>query len=163
MDEERVFEKALGLKIQFESLERCNAEIVRLRAEQSRYYSLCSGLYEDLKEKIITQEEYERLYGEFKRRAAELEEAQKKQEFMIKEMVKNSVISAGRLSAMRECCELKEVDRRTLCSMVREISVFENRRIEIEFYYTDKYRVLTEENKNIGDRKAKQSRAERSA
>lgn len=163
MDEERVFEKALGLKIQFESLERCNAEIVRLRAEQSKYYSLCSGLYEDLKEKIITQEEYERLYGEFKRRAAELEEAQKKQEFMIKEMVKNSVISAGRLSAMRECCELKEVDRRTLCSMVREISVFENRRIEIEFYYTDKYRVLTEENKNIGDRKAKQSRAERSA
>ena len=64
---------------------------------------------------------------------------------------------------MRECCELKEVDRRTLCSMVREISVYENRRIEIEFYYTDKYRVLTEENKNIGDRKEKQSRAERSA
>lgn len=149
MVEKQVFEKALGLKIQFESLENCNAEIERLRAEQSRYYSLCSGLYEDLKEEIITREEYERLYGEFKRRAAELEEAQKKQELMIKEMFKNGVISAGRLSTMRECCELKEVDRRTLCSMVRKINVFENRRIEIEFYYTDKYRDLTEENKNI--------------
>lgn len=149
MDEKQLFEKALGMRMEFESLEHCNAEIERLRAEQSRYYSLCSGLYEDLKEEIITQEEYERLYGEFKRRAAELEEAQKKQELMIKEMFKNGVVSAGRLSAMRECCELKQVDRRTLCSMVRKINVFENRRIEIEFYYTDKYRDLTEENKNI--------------
>lgn len=154
MDEKQIFEKALGMKIKFEALEHCNAEIERLKAEQSRYCSLCSGLYEDLKEEIITQEEYERLYGEFKRRAAELEEAQKKQELMIKEMFKNGVISAGRLCSMRECCELKEVDRRTLCSMVRKINVFENRRIEIEFYYTDKYRVLTQENKNIGDGKA---------
>ena len=51
----------------------------------------------------------------------------------------------------------------TLCSMVKKISVYENHRIEIEFYYTDQYRIMREVNKRIKDEQKKNCVAERSA
>ena len=140
-----------------------DTEIARLKEEEDKYYSLCSGLYEDLKEGIITKSEFERLHSEFKRKAGEFEEAQKKQELMLKELFKNGAISAARLKTMQDCAELREIDRYTLCSMVKKISVYENHRIEIEFYYTDQYRIMREVNKRIKDEQKKNCLAERSA
>lgn len=151
LEEKRVFEKSLELETNFESIVRYDTEIARLKQEQDKYYSLCSGLYEDLRREIITKEEFERLHSEFKRKASEFEEAQKKQETMIKELFKNGVISAGRLKTMQDCSELKEIDRHTLCSMVKEIVVYENQRIEIVFYYTNQYRIMSEANKKMRD------------
>ena len=161
--EKQMFEKAMEMETNFESIVHYDTEIARLKEEQDKYYSLCSGLYEDLKEGIITKEEFERLHGEFKRKAAEFEDAQKKQEVMIKELFKNGVLSAGRLKTMQDCSELKEIDRYTLCSMVKQISVFENHRIEIEFYYTDQYRIMREINKRMMGEKLKKRPEERSA
>ena len=163
LQEKQMFEKALEMETNFESIVHYDTEIARLKEEQDKYYSLCSGLYEDLKEGVITKEEFERLHGEFKRKAGEFEEAQKKQELMIKELFKNGVISPERLKTMQDCSELKEMDRHTLCSMVKEILVFENHRIEMEFYYTDQYRIMREVNRRLADDKKKIRLAERSA
>lgn len=149
LEEKWVCEKALEFETNFESIVRYDTETARLKQEQDKYYYLCSGLYEDLNRKIITKEEFERLHNKFKRKVSEFEEAQKKQETMIKELFKNGVISAGRLKLMQDCSELKEIDRHTLCSMVKEIIVYENRRIEIVFYYTDQYRIMSETNKKM--------------
>lgn len=143
LEEKSVSDKSLELETNFESIVRYDTEIARLKQEQDKYYSLCSGLYEDLKCGIISKEEFERLHCEFKRKAAEFEESQKRQEVMIKELFKNGVISAGRLKTMQNCAELKEIDRHTLCSMVKEILVYENQRIEIVFYYMDQYRIMS--------------------
>lgn len=151
LEEKRVFEKSLELETNFESIVRYDTEIARLKQEQDKYYSLCSGLYEDLRQGVITKDEFERLHSEFKRKASEFEEAQKKQETMIKELFKNGVISAGRLKTMQDCSELKEIDRHTLCSMVKKIIVYENQRIEIVFYYTNQYRIMNEVNRKMRD------------
>ena len=163
LEEKRVLEKSLELETNFESIVRYDTEIARLKQEQDKYYSLCSGLYEDLRREIITKEEFERLHSEFKRKASEFEEAQKKQETMIKELFKNGVISAGRLKTMQDCSELKEIDRHTLCSMVKEIIVYENQRIEIVFYYTNQYRIMGEANKKMRDNGKIEYLSERSA
>lgn len=163
LEEKNVFEKSQKLEANFESIVRYDTEIARLKQEQDKYYALCSGLYEDLRRKIITKEEFERLHSEFKRKAAEFEDAQKKQETMIKELFKNGVISAGRLKTMQECAELKEIDRHTLCSMVKEILIYEDQRIEIVFYYTDQYRIMREVNKRMKDSRKIKQRSERSA
>ena len=149
LEEKQMFEKALKMETNFESIVRYDTEIARLKGEQDKYYSLCSGLYEDLRQGVITKEEFERLHGDFKRKAEGFEEAQKKQEAMIKELFKKGVISAARLKAMQESSELKEVDRHTLCSMVKTITVFEDKRLEIEFYYRNQYRIMQEVNKRI--------------
>ena len=163
LEEKQMFEKALEMETNFESIVRYDTEIARLKGEQDKYYSLCSGLYEDLQQGIITKEEFERLHGDFKRKASEFEEAQKKQEGMIKELFKNGVISAARLKTMQESSELKEIDRHTLCSMVKAITVFENKRLEVEFYYMNQYRIMQEVNKKAKEHKTNKRPEERSA
>lgn len=119
---------------------RRDGDLARLKREQERYDMLCSCLHEDVKQGVITEEEGKRLYDEFRRRSAEMEEAQKKQEEMIKTQRKNCAISAARLQHLQERMEISAPDRYTLCSMVKRISVFENRRLEIEFAYVNPYR-----------------------
>lgn len=154
LEEKRIFEKALEFETNFDAIVRYDAEIARLKQEQDKYYALCDGLHEDLRKEVITKEEFQRLYGEFQRKASEFEEAQKKQELLIKELFKKGVVSAGRLKIMQECAELREIDRHTLCSMVQKILVYENQRIEIVFYYMDHYRVMSEVNKRMTDSRA---------
>ncbi len=156
LEEKQVFEMSMELEANFNEIVRYDTEIARLKKEQDKYYSLCSGLNEDLRQGVISKEEFERLHREFKKKAAEFEEAQKKQELMIQEMFKKGVLAAGRLKTMQDCAELKEVDRHTLCSMVKEILVFENHRIEVTFYYQDHYRVMSEVNGRMNDQRRKQ-------
>ena len=139
LEEGRMYERTLGLRTNFRPIVCCDNELARLKQEQAKYDSLCMGLHEALGGEIITKEEYERLYSEFRCKAAELCQAQKKQEAMLKELKGNSVIADRRLRLFKGCKELREIDRHTLCCMVKEINVFENKRLEIEFYYRDKY------------------------
>ena len=142
LEEKTLFDRAKEKEEGSPAISAYDKEISRLKEEQDRYYSLCSGLYEDLRAGVITKEEFERLHGSFKGKAAQLEEAQKKQESLIKEMFKKGVLSAGRLKAFRDCVELKELDRHTLGSLVKRIYVYEGRRIKIEYYFMDQYRVM---------------------
>ena len=75
---------------------------------------------------------------------------------MIKEVFRNGVISAARLKMMQSCSELKEIDRSTLCSMVKKVSVLENRRLEIEFYYRNQYHIMQEANQRLQELREKQ-------
>lgn len=163
LKEKQLFERSVQFETNFESVSRYDKEIDRLKREQDKYYKLCSGLYEDLSSGIITKEEFERLHGGFGQKARELEEAMKKQEQLIKEMFKKRVLSAGRLKTFQDCVELKEIDRRSLCSMVKRIEVYENRQIEIEFYFSDIYLVMTAVNQKIRMDKSKLRAVERSA
>lgn len=163
LEESCIFEKYREMEINFQAIAHYDTEIARLKQEQDKYDLLCSGLYEDLKQEIITKDEFERLHSEFKRKASEFEAAQKKQETMLKALFKNGVLSASRLKMMQDCSELIEIDRHILCSMVKSITVFENQRIEIEFYYTDQYRVMSEANKKNRNENMKSCPTERSA
>lgn len=151
LEEKRLSEKAGEFEVNFEAIVHCETETARLKREQEKYDTLCAGLSEDLREEIITKEEFVRLHGAFQRKAAELKVARKKQEAMTKELFQSGVIAVGRLKTMQECPELKEIDRHTLCSMVKEIMIYEEQRIEVVFYYTDKYRIMSKANKSRKD------------
>ena len=142
LEEKTLFDRAKEKEEGSPAISAYDKEISRLKEEQDRYYSLCSGLYEDLRAGVITKEEFERLHGSFKGKAAQFEEAQKKQESLVKEMFKKGVLSAGRLKAFQDCVELKELDRHTLGSLVKRIYVYEGRRIKLEYYFMDQYRVM---------------------
>lgn len=163
LEEKVLFEKAQQMETNFDAVVRYDTELKRLKGEQDKYYGLCSGLYEDLKKEIITKEEFERLHGEFRRKAAELEEAQKKQETAIRELFYQGMISAGRLQAMQDCAELKEIDRQTLCRLIKQISVLENHRIEVTFYFADQFRIMREVNQRVEEAGDNTKTEERSA
>lgn len=163
LEEKKNFEKYLDTEINFEMIAKFNSEIIRLKQEQEKYDSLCSGLYEDLKAGIVTEEEFERLKKEFGRKAAASAEARAKQEAVIKGLLTKSIISTERLKTMENCIGITELDRHTLCSMVKRIRIYENRRIEIEFYFMDHYRIMSEANRVRKDKQEKMHHAERSA
>lgn len=142
LEENELFQKVKEAETNFEAIVHYDKEIARLKEEQNKYYSLCSGLYDDLRKEVITKDEFERLHSEFKRKGQELEEALSRQEKLIKDMFKRGVLSAGRLKTFQDSVELKEIDRKTMRSLVQKIKVFENKRIEIEFYFKDEYLIL---------------------
>ncbi len=151
LEQKRLLEQAGGLEANFEAASSCSRELLRLKAEQDKYYSLCSGLYEDLQKGILTKEEFERMHREFERKAKESAAAQEKQHQLIKEMFRSGVLSAGRLKMFRECMELTEIDRHTLASLVKRVHVYESKRIEIEFYFLDQYLAMQDFNGRGGE------------
>lgn len=144
--QEQLFERARECEANLQSVISYNKEIARLKKEQDKYYSLCSGLHEDLRQGVITKEEFERLHGEFQRKADSLSEAGEKQEQLVREMFREGVLCAGRLAVFRDSLQLKEIDRHTLASLVKRIWVYEEKRVEIEFYFTDRYQIMEDFN-----------------
>ena len=107
----------------------------RLKQEQDKYYGLCAGLYDDLRQNVVTKEEFERLHKEFQSKAQELEKAQEQQQDLIRRMLQKGVVSASRLAKFQDSLKLAEIDRHTLTSLVKRIYVYEDKRLEIEFYF----------------------------
>jgi len=164
LKEKELFDRAMQYETNFEAVARYDREIGRLKKEQDKYYSLCSGLYEDLREGVVTKEEFERLHSGFMQKGKELEAAMQKQEQLIKDMFKKGALSAGRLKTFQDCVELREIDRHTLSSLVRRIDVYENRQVVIDFYFMDTFAVMAGIGRKVlTDRAAKTQTAERSA
>jgi len=149
LDQERLFAQAKEREANLQAVISYNKEIARLKKEQDKYYSLCAGLYEDLGTGVITREEFERLHGEFQRKAKSLSASEEKQEQLVREMFKSGVLSAGRLASFKDSLELKEIDRHTLASLVKRIWVYEGKRIEIEFYFTDQYQAMKDFHRGV--------------
>ena len=163
LKEKELFDRAMQYETNFEAVTRYDREIGRLKKEQDKYYSLCSGLYEDLREGVVTKEEFERLHSGFMQKGKELEAAMQKQEQLIKDMFKKGALSAGRLKTFQDCVELREIDRHTLSSLVRRIDVYENRQVVIDFYFMDTFAVMAGIGRKVlTDRAAKAQTAERS-
>ena len=142
LEQQDFFEQARGQGTNVEAIMSYNQEILRLKKEQEKYDGLCSGLYEDLKQGILTKEEFERLKKEFEQKAEDLMVAQEKQKQLIQEMLTSGVLSASRLHLFQKSRELQEIDRYTLVSLVKRIYLYEEKRIEIEFYFQDPYRIM---------------------
>lgn len=148
LEQERLFTQAKECEANLQAVINYNKEITRLKQEQDKYYSLCAGLYEDLRTGVITKEEFERLHSEFQRKADNLSAAEENQEQLVRDMFKSGVLSAGRLASFKDSLQLKEIDRHTLASLVKRIWVYEGKRVEIEFYFTDQYRAMADFNQS---------------
>ena len=146
LEQGRLYSQAKECEANLQAVIHYNREIARLKQEQDKYYSLCAGLYEDLRTGVVTKEEFERLHGEFQRKADTLSAAEESQERLVRELFKSGVLSAGRLQSFKNSLELKEIDRHTLASLVKRIWVYEGKRVEIEFYFTDQYRAMADFN-----------------
>lgn len=139
LQQKKLFEEAKEKEINFEAVLGCQKEIERLKKEQDKYCCLCAGLYEDLQQNIVTKEEFERLRGAFQKKAKRLSKSQEEQEKLIQKMLCSSVFYAGRLAEFQSSLKLEDIDRHTLTSLVKRIYVYENKRIEIAFYFQDEY------------------------
>ena len=132
LDEEKVLSHIQGMEIDFSELERFDREIARLRGEEEKYRSLRSGLYEDLKAGIITQEDFYSFRYIYEEQYARIQEAIRKQEETIRILFKSGISGGMRLEKFKEVLELTELNREVLVTFIDRILVYEDKRICLE-------------------------------
>lgn len=129
----------------------CEKEMERLKEEEKKYYHLGIGLYEDLKEKIITEDDFRRLQKIFLQKEKAAAEAVKKQQAEMKRWLRDEEgVTGGKESGEKDLTEFKEKEmddfltrevrkRYFFCNAVKEIIIYEGQRAEVVFYWSDKF------------------------
>ncbi len=147
MDKNPQMQYLQSRKMNFEDVNGFENEITRLRNEQEKYLELRAGLYEDLKTRIITQEDFKNFSAIYEKRYMETEKALERQEDMVKKLLQNGVESRIRLKRLKETMQISTLDRDVLLAFVERIEIYEEKRISIQFRCqeeTEKLLVLAE-------------------
>lgn len=125
------------MKINFEEVSDFAKESERLHSEQDKYSGLRAGLYEDLKKRIITEEDFKNFQEIYEKRYQELQQAIRNQEETVKKLFKSGVTAGIYLERMKNIMQITELDRLTLISFVKRILIYEDKRVYLEFRYQE--------------------------
>ena len=137
MDKRNVLGHIEQMEIDFEEAASFDREIKRLHQEQKKYLSLKTGLYEDLKKEIITEEEYKNFRIIYEQRYQKLQQTICNQENTLKTIIRSEVTAEACLEHMKSIMEITELDRITLITFVKRIYVYEDKRVYLELRYKE--------------------------
>lgn len=137
LDKSRVLSHLEQMEINLEEVDSFDREIESLHKEQDKYLLFRSGLYEDLKSHIISEEDYKSFREIFEKRYRELEQAVKNQEDTRKKLFQSGVSAGMNLERMKTAMEITALDRAVLITFVKRILVYEDNRIYLEFRYKE--------------------------
>ena len=127
------------MEIQFEEVAVFDKEIQRLRKEQEKFMSLRTGLYGDLKQGIITEEDFRDFRQIYETQYQATEDAIKQQENAIQNLFKSGVAAGANLEKMKSTLEITELNRDIVVTFVSRILVYEDKRVFLEFRAQDMF------------------------
>ena len=135
------------------NVKRLNMRIVQLEEDAQKYEKLKVSVYEDLKDELISKEEYISMKQEFeKRRRAALDSiAQIKIEIETlasrngkhHEWIESFIANKG----------IEKLERNVVVELIDYIKIYEDKRIEIVFRYADNYKEILNQIRYIQDNK----------
>lgn len=120
-------------------------ECKRLEAALGRIRRLKQGSYEDYRDKLLTREEFLRYKADYDRQ----EETLLRQVKQIEEEKENPLEQPWVEELLRKG-KLTELDRATVAQTVKEIRVFEEKKIEITYLFSDAMQSLLEKGEDPG-------------
>lgn len=135
------------------NVKRLNMRIVQLEEDAQKYEKLKVAVYEDLKDELISKEEYISMKQEFenRRRAALDSIAQIKIEIETlasrngkhHEWIESFIANKG----------IEKLERNVVVELIDYIKIYEDKRIEIIFRYADNYKEILNQIRYIQDNK----------
>lgn len=135
------------------NVKRLNMRIVQLEEDAQKYEKLKVSVYEDLKDELISKEEYISMKQEFenRRRAALDSIAQIKIEIETlasrngkhHEWIESFIANKG----------IEKLERNVVVELIDYIKIYEDKRIEIIFRYADNYKEILNQIRYIQDNK----------
>lgn len=133
------------LPLQESNMKRLNLRIVQLEEECGKYEHLKVSVYEDLKDGLITREEYVSMKGEFetRRRNALASIAQVKKE--MEDIRSRNGRHHEWIESFVQKKGIERLERNVVVELVDSIRVYEDKRIEVIFRYEDRYKELLTE------------------
>lgn len=139
LDKSRVSEQIGKMEISFEEVAVFGREIQKLHKEQEKYMSLRAGLYEDLKQGIITEEDFRDFRQIYEKQRQAAEDAIRQQEAAIRNLFQAALAAGANLEKMKSTLEITELNRDILVAFVSHILVYEDKRVFLELKVEDMF------------------------
>lgn len=135
------------------NVKRLNMRIVQLEEDAQKYEKLKVSVYEDLKDELISKEEYISMKQEFeKRRRAALDSiAQIKIE--IETLASRNGKHHEWIESFLANKGIEKLERNVVVELIDYIKIYEDKRIEIVFRYADNYKEILNQIRYVQDNK----------
>ena len=91
VDYQMIMEELCEMKVSYDQVIGYDTQISRLQEEYNRYYSLKASLSDDLKEGLISKEEFDDFRENYGRKCEELEQMIENQKKLVKQMFEDGV------------------------------------------------------------------------
>ena len=137
VDYQMIMEELCEMKVSYDQVIGYDTQISKLQEEYNRYYSMKASLSDDLKEGLISKEEFDDFRENYGRKCEELEQMIENQKKLVKQMFEDGVSAAVQLEDWKKSLEIKELDRTLLALTVDKIYIYENKQIKIHIRYQD--------------------------
>lgn len=128
-----------NLPLQESNIKRLELRIVQLEDEVQRHEKLKISVYEDLKDNLITKDEYVTLKNEFETRRRDALEAIAQIRSEIDSLAKRNGKHHEWIETFVSKREVETLTRNVVVELIDNIRVYEDKRLEIKFRYADKY------------------------
>lgn len=124
-------------------------------------------LYEDLKEGVVSKEDYTELYNGYNEKRKKAEEAVRTIQREIEDILESKTEKYQWLDYFTKHQNIKQLTRTAVVELVDSVKVFDKKHIEVNFQFDDCYMALLEQIKRSGcdiylaDMETKEAKAER--
>ena len=144
LDLERVLEYAGTVPFRDLDVRKLEERREKLLGEAERCRELRMMLYEDMKDGVITKEDYVELHAAYEARGKEAQEAAGKAEREIRAVLEGDEDKYGWISYFKEYRDIGELTRNVVVALISEVRVYDRENIEVVFDFADQYRQALE-------------------
>lgn len=116
----------------------------KLLGEAERCRELRMMLYEDMKDGVITKEDYVELHAAYEARGKEAQEAAGKAEREIRAVLEGDEDKYRWISYFKKYRDIGELTRNVVVALISEVRVYDRENIEVVFDFADQYRQALE-------------------
>ena len=144
LDLERVLEYAGKVPFRDLDVRKLEERREKLLGEAERCRELRMMLYEDMKDGVITKEDYVELHAAYEARGKEAQEAAGKAEREIRAGLEGDEDKYRWISYFKEYRDIGELTRNVVVALISEVRVYDRENIEVVFDFADQYRQALE-------------------
>ena len=144
LDLERVLEYAGTVPFRDLDVRKLEERREKLLGEAERCRELRMMLYEDMKDGVITKEDYVELHAAYEARGKEAQEAAGKAEREIRAVLEGEEDKYRWISYFKEYRDIGELTRNVVVALISEVRVYDRENIEVVFDFADQYRQALE-------------------
>ena len=125
------------MQISMEDAVARDQEIMRLQQELEKCRILKSSLYQDLKEGLISEQQFTSYREQYAKRERRLQESILRQKDLIQKIYENGIVAGDILKQFRNNPQVGELNHRLLVSLIDRILIYEDKTVDIVYRYTD--------------------------
>ena len=135
------------------NVKRLNMRIVQLEEDAQKYEKLKVSVYEDLKDELISKEEYISMKQEFEKRRRSALDSIAQIKIEIETLASRNGKHHEWIESFLANKGIEKLERNVVVELIDYIKIYEDKRIEIVFRYADNYKEILNQIRYIQDNK----------